>query len=173
MGEQKRSDDIGLREKLDIEYQVNEQMKMFRWAFSQRNTDAMTSAGVVLTDLLWNHFTGKERDRFNAASPKELTSSDFYNEEDRNELSHFSTLGGRRLKEISAFLKKRNKELIFQAWSRKIQLIYSVADRLGIGFESVEDANIDKKKVTFSAKKSFRGSMRTSTRKNETGSAPS
>ena len=60
--------DLGLREKLDWKFQLNQQFALFRWALSGGDVEGTKRTGSKLKDMLWNHFTPEEKIKFNLQS---------------------------------------------------------------------------------------------------------
>ena len=139
-----------VREKMDMEQQVQEQLRAYRSARNIGHLEGMENTISGLFDIIGPWIPKDEKGRYLDTKYAPADISRFYTDEDRQDIDDYGELEDDRLKELKLLQSQHNRKEFYTACERRVGIIMDTFKKLGLGFEEEETAIIhyDKKKVT-------------------------
>jgi len=170
------TEEQGLRERLDMEYQVNEQLRSWRQAWNLGDMKGIARTTRTLANILWSEFPENRRKEYNALNRKierGLSIQDTYSADDWEDIREYGELPRERLRYLLRMLRIRNEQHFYGIYSSLSSIIMESCKRLGLTWEVTDSGHIshDKKKPISMGGNSSRGYTKTYTRRRGTGSA--
>lgn len=165
----------GIREEMRVMEQLEKLFDVLDYAWVSGRLDLISRTIENIRLKLWHWFPDDKKSEFAEISYKPEDISSLYDDNDRERVERFGYLESARLRDLRTRLENRNRKRFYFVYGKKYVLIMDVLNTIDAVFKKKRERvlAIEKKGQTFSGTKSFRESMRISTLKKGTGSAPS
>lgn len=144
-----------LRNELSLKEQVEEQLKMIRYAWTNGNIPMVSRGVEIIRFMLWQRFPKEYQRRYNEIKYVPMKIEELYNENDRRQIKRCGELESQRKRYLYRVLVNENTKRFFVVTSMRMNIFMETLKILGTDYEMQTDSTIShiKKKSITSGKK--------------------
>lgn len=133
---------VEVREKVEYEKQIADQVNKYRDATMQANPTYMGRTVNTLADLLWAWMPESDRKKFEELAPKKTLPSDLYTKEDKRKLKIYDVLDNSRQQTLARAARMFTAGSHTKSCRQQFRLLNKNMKNLGLSLKETGEENI-------------------------------